>query len=173
MRAAACDPRLHRLVEGDHRGKRFPQRWHGRSPCMGTSMSSTNFEQQSSFFLSYSFVRPAAEPILDDLRRACPQWAQRSRATSLYSVDPTAGSNHDAAMRIGGEAPRRQAHSFGRHQSHGDQTGHCHLGSSWHSSCYEAWDQRQTCIESSLHCFRSKSFMLPNAGRHRPGPCRS
>jgi hypothetical protein len=32
VRAAACDPRLHRLVEGDHRGKRFPQRWHGRSP---------------------------------------------------------------------------------------------------------------------------------------------
>src|SRR6516162_5546005 len=62
----------------------------GRSPCMGTSMSSTNFQQQSSFFLSYSFVRAAAEPVLDDLRRACPQWAQRSRATPLYSVDPTA-----------------------------------------------------------------------------------
>jgi hypothetical protein len=27
--------------------------------------------------------------------------------------------NHDAAMRIGGEAPRRRAHSLPRHESHG------------------------------------------------------
>jgi hypothetical protein len=27
-----------------------------RSPCMGASMSSTNFQQQSAFFLSYPFV---------------------------------------------------------------------------------------------------------------------
>ena len=122
------------------------------SPCMGLSMSSTNFEQWHLFsFLSYPFVRPPAEPILssrpggshgrraqgrvkdgrrssrsttrrhfqahsltdpstvaglgasglagrrhfasskqrqDDLRRACPGWARRSRATSLYSADP-------------------------------------------------------------------------------------
>jgi hypothetical protein len=68
----------------------------------------------------------------DDLRRACQGGAQRSRATSLYSADPRVGSNHDAVMRIGGEAPRRQAHSFPRHRSQGTKTGHCHLGSSWH-----------------------------------------
>jgi hypothetical protein len=41
-------------------------------------------------------------------------WRRTSRATHLYSAD----LSHDAAMRIGGEAPRRQAHSFGRRRSH-------------------------------------------------------
>jgi hypothetical protein len=44
--------------------------------------------------------------------------ARLLRAATLYSVgrnDP----NHDARMRIGGEAPRRQAHSAQRHESQG------------------------------------------------------
>lgn len=40
------------------------------------------------------------------------------RATSLYAVDPL-DLNHDAAMRIGGEAPWWRAHSPLRY---GDQT---------------------------------------------------
>jgi len=36
----------------------------------------------------------------------------------LYSVDPF-GSDHDAAMRIGSEAPGRQAQSRERRLSHG------------------------------------------------------
>src|SRR5215467_7700086 len=149
---------------------------------MGLSMSSTNFEQQHLFFLSFlsfclapcgahPFVptrelscapragevkdgrrpnhsprrsfpghsltgpstaarlgpvgidRPVAFPPAASKRRSeasLPSVAQRSRATSLYSVDPR-GSNHDAVMRIGGEAPRRQAHSFFRHRSHRQQ----------------------------------------------------
>src|SRR5262249_8421517 len=39
------------------------------------------------------------------------------RATNLYSVDPR-GSHHDAVMRIGGETPRRRAHSKTRVKDH-------------------------------------------------------
>jgi len=35
--------------------------------------------------------------------------------------------NHDAAMRIGGEAPRRRTHSFSRHESQGGRSGPRHL----------------------------------------------
>jgi hypothetical protein len=71
----------------------------------------------------------------DDQRRACLGVAQRSRAPRpCIRQIPRGDLNHDAVMRIGGEAPRRQAHSFFRHRSHGGTTGHCHLGSSWHSS---------------------------------------
>ena len=71
----------------------------------------------------------------DDLRRACLGVARRSRAPRpCIRQIPRGDLNHDAVMRIGGEAPRRQAHSFFRHRSHGGTTGHCHLGSSWHSS---------------------------------------
>src|SRR6266536_3633356 len=40
------------------------------------------------------------------------------RATTLYSVGPW-GPDHDAVMRIGGEAPRRRTHSRNRCQHHG------------------------------------------------------
>ena len=40
------------------------------------------------------------------------------RATTLYSVGPQ-GPDHDAVMRIGGEAPGRRAHSQERCQHHG------------------------------------------------------
>ena len=38
------------------------------------------------------------------------------RATSLYAVDPL-DRNHDAAMRIGGEAPWWRAHSPPRYET--------------------------------------------------------
>src|SRR5271170_8232962 len=43
--------------------------------------------------------------------------ADQSRHNLVFggSKDP----NHDAVMRIGGEAPRRRTHSFPRHKSHG------------------------------------------------------
>jgi hypothetical protein len=40
------------------------------------------------------------------------------RAATLYSVGPW-GPDHDAVMRIGGEAPRRRTHSRNRCQHHG------------------------------------------------------
>src|SRR5271166_2769755 len=39
--------------------------------------------------------------------------------TTLYSVDPSWDPDHDAAMRVGGEAPGRQSHSQKRHRSQG------------------------------------------------------
>jgi hypothetical protein len=45
--------------------------------------------------------------------RPCIRWVQ----------DP----NHDALMRIGGEAPRRRTHSFSRHESQGGRSGPRHL----------------------------------------------
>src|ERR1700738_1936893 len=39
------------------------------------------------------------------------------RATNLYSVDPR-GRDHDAVMRIGGEAPGRRVHSCSRREGH-------------------------------------------------------
>src|SRR3954447_10536493 len=39
------------------------------------------------------------------------------RATSLYSADPE-DPDHDAVMRIGGEAPKRRGHSPLRLESH-------------------------------------------------------
>jgi hypothetical protein len=71
-------------------------------------------------------------------------------------------------MRIGGEAPRRQAHSFGRHQSHGDQTGHCHLGSSWHSSRYEAWINARPVLRAPYAIFdQSRSCCRTQDGTGR------
>ena len=43
---------------------------------------------------------------------------RKLRAATLYSVGPQ-DPDHDAHMRIGGEAPRRQAHSAQRHESQG------------------------------------------------------
>ena len=44
----------------------------------------------------------------------------RVRVTTLYSVDPR-DPDHDAAMRIDGEAPGRQSHSQKRHRSQGSR----------------------------------------------------
>jgi hypothetical protein len=71
--------------------------------------------------------------------------ARLLRAATLYSVgreDP----DHDALMRIGGEAPRRQAHSAQRHESqgfHGSPPPRIVIGdpsrsSGWSRKCYQA-----------------------------------
>jgi hypothetical protein len=44
------------------------------------------------------------------------------RATALYSVGSMT-PNHDAVMRIGGEAPKRRTHSSLRHESQGTTSG--------------------------------------------------
>src|SRR5262249_36842181 len=52
------------------------------------------------------------------MSRGARLWRTDHRAATLYSVgrnDP----DHDAVLRIGSEAPRRQAHSAQRHESHG------------------------------------------------------
>ena len=58
-------------------------------------------------------------------------------------------SDHDAAMRISGEAPRRRAHSLPRHGSHGRPAGHRHLGSSWRCIAPKR-DERRTCLSPPL-----------------------
>src|SRR4051812_21992776 len=55
---------------------------------------------------------------IDDQRESLPSGAVH-RATTLYSVGPRAGPDHDAVMRIGGEAPGRRAHSRKRYRHHG------------------------------------------------------
>ena len=44
-------------------------------------------------------------------------WGANHRAATLYSVGPC-GPDHDAVMRIGGEAPKRRVHSPLRLESH-------------------------------------------------------
>jgi hypothetical protein len=68
--------------------------------------------------------------------------------TTLYSVWDDRGvilhhPNHDAAMRIGGEAPRKRAHSLPRSLNHGGlrvTATSDRLGNASHRS-----EQRQTC----------------------------
>src|SRR3954449_10446622 len=43
--------------------------------------------------------------------RGEPAWGARHRAATLYSVGPAWGPDHEAAMRFGGEAAGRRAHS--------------------------------------------------------------
>jgi|ERR1700756_4048753 hypothetical protein len=50
----------------------------------------------------------------DMIRGGARHPGRRSRATALYSVDPCADRNHDAVIRIIGEAPGRRAHSAQR-----------------------------------------------------------
>src|SRR3954452_24981452 len=57
------------------------------------------------------------KPSVDDRRGSLPAGADH-RATTLYAVGPQ-GPDHDAVMRIGGEAPGRRAHSQERCQHHG------------------------------------------------------
>jgi hypothetical protein len=42
----------------------------------------------------------------------------KARAAPLYSVGPLPGPDHEAIIRFGGEAPRRQAHSNERFDDH-------------------------------------------------------
>ena len=54
---------------------------------------------------------------------------KKPTATSLYTVDPL-DPNHDATMRIEGEAPKQQQpHSFSRCRNHGGTAGCRYLGS--------------------------------------------
>src|SRR5262245_66307376 len=55
--------------------------------------------------------KPARLTHLDDRN-------DRTVLSTLYSVGPS-GPDHDAVMRIGGEAPGRRAHSRNRCQHHG------------------------------------------------------
>jgi hypothetical protein len=87
-----------------------------------------------------------------------PGWCAKRARLVLCSADPIAGSNRDAVMRIGGEAPRRQAHSFPRHRSQGTRTGHCHLGSSGHCISLQSGINAEPVL-SSLSCFHQSPFM--------------
>ena len=55
--------------------------------------------------------------------------ARNDRAASLYSVDRV-DPDHDAVLRIGGEAPRRRVHSEKRHSRPCMRADHRLLGSS-------------------------------------------
>ena len=78
-------------------------------------------------FRSVPVCRSAEDP------RGARHWVHL-RATDLYAVGPL-DPDHDAVIRIGGEAPGGGVHSFGRHQLPGSNTAFRHLGSSIRQSC--------------------------------------
>jgi hypothetical protein len=81
----------------------------------------------------------------------------RVRAANLYSVD-LRGSDHDAVMRIGSEAPRRRAHSKPRLKDHSAISGCHHLGSSFAAQPY---------IEAELQDALLGLHLCQTAGRSR------
>ncbi len=111
------------------------------NPCMGLSLSSTDLV--TSFFshllLSVDWSSVDGTAPIDSTSQAATAHRRTTartrqseaslpsggdhRATTLYSVDPRGvireDPNHDAVIRIGGEAPRRRAHSLPRRASHG------------------------------------------------------
>ena len=72
--------------------------------------------------------------------------------------------DHDAAMRIGGEAPGRRAHSSTRHESH--RKARVTATSDRHRQpAGEPWADRETVSGAPL---RPSPLTPPDAGRHRP-----
>ena len=72
--------------------------------------------------------------------------------------------DHDAAMRIGGEAPGRRAHSSTRHESH--RKARVTATSDRHRQpAGEPWAGRETVSGAPL---RPSPLTPPDAGRHRP-----
>src|SRR5438876_8054009 len=67
----------------------------------------------------------------DNLRRACHGW--RLSRHNLVCGGSTKDPNHDAALRIGGEAPRGGPILSPSTWKSWAGAGHRHLGSSWHS----------------------------------------
>jgi hypothetical protein len=160
------------LIAAARRGSVKDGRRSSRSACGSVSRPLLDRPEHGGRLGARRVAFRLSEQRQDDLRRACQGGAQRSRATSLYSADPRAGSNHDAVMRIGGEAPRRQAHSFPRHRSQGTKAGHCHLGSSWHCISLQSGINAEPVL-GSLSCFHQSPFMSLDVGRRLPEPRRS
>ena len=106
--------------------------------------------------------------IAQDDRRGARLQARTSRHNLVFG-GPSEGSDHDAAMRIGGEAPGRRAHS--RNGSKPWFTsGHRHLGSSSAARHGEA-DGRRNCLRLLL--LFDLAVTPPGAGRRPPAPRRS
>jgi hypothetical protein len=88
--------------------------------------------------------------------------ARINRATTLYPVGPR--PYHDAAMRIGSEAPKRRTHSSVRHKSHGNISGPRHLEPS------SATRHKRTDLAEPVGCLQQPRFIAPGAERHLLAP---
>ncbi len=133
-------------------GRRKPCGCRGLNLVWDFSRSSTNFATHSTFHLPRAFgqasassasgaahptrrCRPRRRMTADKKIRGEPAMTWRSCRHNLvfggcsrfFREHP----NHDAAVRISGEAPRRRAHSLPRHERPWATAGHRHLGSSW------------------------------------------
>src|ERR1700738_2264269 len=90
---------------------------------------------------------------------ACARDQSRHNLVFGGSKDP----NHDAAMRIGSEAPRRRTHSFPRHNSHGtnrDPPPRTVIGDR----------HKRTDWAETVGCLQQPPFIAPGAERGRPAP---
>jgi hypothetical protein len=96
----------------------------------------------------------------------------RSEGSSLSGADQSRHNlvsggpedpNHDAAMRIGSEAPKRRTHSFPRHNSHGtnrDPPPRTVIGDR----------HKRTDWAETVGCLQQPPFIAPGAERRRPAP---
>lgn len=92
--------------------------------------------------------------------------ARIHRATTLYSVGSPRTRDHDAAMRICGDAPGQRDHSVERRKP-GTSAVHRHLGSL--SDIHLIAGERRYCLDLLL-CV---SIIAPYAEQYRPGFHRS
>src|SRR5580700_6462130 len=96
----------------------------------------------------------------------------RSEGSSLSGADQSRHNlvsggpgdpNHDAAMRIGSEAPKRRTHSFPRHNSHGtnrDPPPRTVIGDR----------HKRTDWAETVGCLQQPASIAPGAERRRPAP---
>ena len=108
--AAGAEPRagppvLHGRTEyGEHPPFATPEH---RATCLAVSGTVLALEP-------YSHWKQAREQRTE----GSPPSGAKDRAATLYSVGPTREPDHEAAIRFGGEAPRRRAHSNERLNDH-------------------------------------------------------
>ena len=108
--AAGAEPRagppvLHGRTEyGEHPPFATPEH---RATCLAVSGTVLALEP-------YSHWKQAREQRTE----GSPPSGAKDRAATLYSVGPTREPDHEAAIRFGGEAPRRRAHSNERFNDH-------------------------------------------------------
>ena len=129
--------------------------------CMGLSVSSARHCRSA--LVAGPAVRPCLGGMRDDRRGARPCGAPVI-APQTCRRSTRLGPNHDAAVRIGGEAPGRRAHSLRRLCRPCLFPGHRHLGSS-SAACPANCGRRRNW---SFDFFSGQRLMRLDGERHLP-----